>query len=149
MPAEACAASAALRLADTRMYAAKVSANPSAEQGIGLALMRMLDERHPGLGSHGREVASLVVACAEGFGLSADDVRSVERAAELHDVGKVGIPSAILTKPGPLNEEEWEFIRRHSVIGERILGGVPSLERGRRWSDPRTSAGTAAAIPTS
>ena len=93
------------------------------------ALTRMLDERHPGLGIHVQDVAHLAVPCAEALGLSAEDVQSVERAAELHDLGKVAIPSAILTKEGPLTDEEWEFMSRHSVIGERILGGVASLER--------------------
>jgi two-component system cell cycle response regulator len=129
VPEEARDSTAALRLADSRMYAAKVSAHPSAEHGMSGALMRMLDERHPGLGSHVADVANLAVACAEALGLSADDVRSVEHAAELHDIGKVGIPSGILTKQGPLDDEEWEFMRRHSIIGERILGGVPSLQR--------------------
>jgi HD-GYP domain-containing protein (c-di-GMP phosphodiesterase class II) len=56
-------------------------------------------------------------------------VQLVRRAAELHDLGKVAIPAAILTKDGPLNDEEWDFMRRHSIIGERILAGVPSLGR--------------------
>jgi diguanylate cyclase (GGDEF)-like protein len=129
LPQEARDASAALRLADSRMYAAKVSAHPSAEEAMSAALTRMLEERHPGLGSHLEEVKSLAVACAETLGLSADDVRLVERAAELHDIGKVGIPTEILTKVEPLSDEELEFMRRHSVIGERILAGVPALER--------------------
>jgi diguanylate cyclase (GGDEF)-like protein len=129
VPREAADPSAALRLADSRMYAVKGSSHPSAEEGMFLALTRMLDERHPGLGSHVEEVADLAVACAEGLGLSADEVSAVHRAAELHDVGKVGIPSEILTKEGPLSDEEWQFMRRHSIIGERILAGVPSLER--------------------
>ena len=129
VPEEAPNPSAALRLADSRMYAAKASAHPSPEQGMLGALTRMLDERHPGLGSHVEHVADLAVACAEALGLSGPDVQSVERAAELHDIGKVGIPSEILTKQGPLNDEEWDFMRRHSIIGERILTGVPSLER--------------------
>jgi two-component system, cell cycle response regulator len=129
VPEEAHDPSAALGLADSRMYAAKVSAHSNPEEAISGALMRMLDERHPGLGSHLEEVASLTVACAEALGLSADDIRSLERAAELHDIGKVGIPSQILTKQGPLNEEELAFMRRHTIIGERILSGVPSLAR--------------------
>jgi diguanylate cyclase (GGDEF)-like protein len=129
VPTEALDASAALGLADSRMYAAKVSAHPSAEQATSVALTRMLDERHPGLGSHVEQVAELAVACAEELGLSADDVEWVQRAAELHDLGKVAIPSAILTKQGPLSDEEWEFMRRHSIIGERILAGLPSLTR--------------------
>jgi diguanylate cyclase (GGDEF)-like protein len=125
---DACDPEAALCLADARMYAAKVSAHPSAEDGMFVVLTRMLDERHPGLGGHVEEVASLAVDCAVALGLSADDAASVKRAAELHDLGKVAIPTAILSKNGPLNEEEWTFMRRHSVIGERILAGVPTLE---------------------
>jgi HD-GYP domain-containing protein (c-di-GMP phosphodiesterase class II) len=49
------------------------------------------------------------------------------RAAELHDVGKVAIPDEILAKPGPLDETEWNFVRRHTVIGERILLAAPAL----------------------
>jgi len=119
---------AALCLADARMYAAKVSAHPSMEDGMFVVLTRMLDERHPGLGGHVEEVASLAVSCAAALGLSASEAGSVRRAAELHDLGKVAIPTAILSKNGPLNDEEWEFMRRHSIIGERILAGVPSLE---------------------
>ena len=129
VPDEGADSSAALRLADSRMYAAKISGHPSAEQRLSSVLRRMLDESHPGLGSHVEEVATLAGACAETLGLPEDEVRSVERAAELHDLGKVGIPSAILTKQGPLSDEEWAFMRRHSIIGERILAGVPALER--------------------
>jgi len=51
----------------------------------------------------------------------------VARAAELHDVGKVAIPDAILNKAGPLDEAEWSFMRRHTIIGERILLSAPAL----------------------
>jgi diguanylate cyclase (GGDEF)-like protein len=129
VPEEAGDSSTALRLADTRMYAAKVSAHPSAEHAISAALTRMLDERHPGLGTHGEQVSELAVECADTLGLAAEEIGSVKRAAELHDLGKVGIPSAILTKEGTLSDEEWDFVRRHSIIGERILAGLPSMER--------------------
>ena len=49
------------------------------------------------------------------------------QAAALHDVGKVAIPDAILDKPGPLDEAEWEFMRTHTLIGERILAEAPAL----------------------
>ena len=128
LPKEAVNSAEALRLADSRMYAAKLSAYPGSDQWVAGVLTRMLDERHPGLGVHADEVANLASACGEVLGLSTDDVRLVKKAAELHDLGKVGIPSEILTKPGLLTEEELEFVRRHSSIGERILAGVPSLE---------------------
>ena len=92
-------------------------------------MTRMLDAHHPGLGTHVEAVSTLAGKCAEALGLSTEEVETVERAAELHDIGKVAIPSEILTERGPVGDEERAFIRRHSIIGERILGGVPSLER--------------------
>ena len=68
------------------------ASTPATSRRCPSALTRMLDEHHPGLGSHVKDVADLAVACAEALGLSADDVRLVERAAELHDLGKVGHP---------------------------------------------------------
>ena len=128
VPEDADDPESALRVADTRMYAAKVATHPSVEQAMSGAMTRMLDEHHPGLGSHVEEVAVLAVACAEALELPDADVLSVERAAELHDIGKVAIPSAILTKEGSLSDEEWEFMLRHSIIGERIIGSDPSME---------------------
>jgi HD-GYP domain-containing protein (c-di-GMP phosphodiesterase class II) len=64
---------------------------------------------------------------AERLGLPASEVKRIGLAAELHDVGKTAIPDAILNKPGPLDTSEWEFMRQHTVIGERILLAAPSL----------------------
>ena len=50
------------------------------------------------------------------------------RAAELHDVGKVAVPDAILSKPGPLSEAEWGYMREHTIVGDRILSAAPALE---------------------
>ena len=51
----------------------------------------------------------------------------VARAAELHDIGKMAVPDAILDKPGPLDHDEWSFMRRHTLIGESILSASPTL----------------------
>jgi two-component system cell cycle response regulator len=51
----------------------------------------------------------------------------VRAAGALHDIGKLAIPDAILSKPGALNEDEWEFVRRHTLIGERVLRAAPAL----------------------
>jgi two-component system, cell cycle response regulator len=59
--------------------------------------------------------------------MNAEQLDEVARAAELHDLGKVAIPEAILDKPGPLDETEWSFVRRHPLIGERILSAAPAL----------------------
>jgi diguanylate cyclase (GGDEF)-like protein len=128
LPEEAQDTAAALRLADVRMYAAKPEARPSTDYLMSRVLLQMLEERHPGLGDHGQVVADLAASCAAVLGLAREDVEHVRRAAELHDIGKFAIPESIVGKPGPLDEEEWEFMRRHPVIGERVLVVVPSLQ---------------------
>jgi HD-GYP domain-containing protein (c-di-GMP phosphodiesterase class II) len=64
---------------------------------------------------------------ARRFGLCEREVRHVRSAAELHDVGKAAIPDAILDKPGALDLKEWDFISRHTLIGERIIRAAPAL----------------------
>ncbi len=90
-------------------------------------LLKVLSERNSDLREHGTGVASMAMQIAEQLGLPASEVKIVGLAAELHDVGKTAIPDAILNKPGPLNDSEWEFMRQHTVIGERILLAAPSL----------------------
>jgi two-component system, cell cycle response regulator len=118
----------ALRIADQRMYANKHAGRTSAGRQSKDVLLRALAERDPGLGTHA-ETVSLAVATAEALGLPSDEVEHVRHASELHDVGKVAIPDAILGKPGPLTEEEWAFVRRHPIIGERIILAAPALVR--------------------
>ena len=80
--------------------------------------------------------------------MSGEDLDELARAAELHDIGKIAIPEEILHKPGPLDPDEWAFVRRHTVIGERILGAAPALRPVAASCARPTSAGTAAATPT-
>jgi two-component system cell cycle response regulator len=117
----------ALRLADRRMYAEKHGGRASAGSQSRDVLLRALAERNPDLGEHLSTVAELAVAVARRLGLDEAEVEQVRHAADLHDVGKVAIPDAILDKPGPLDEEEWAFMRRHTVIGERIVAAAPAL----------------------
>src|ERR1700712_266802 len=119
----------ALRIADQRIYAQKHGGRPSAGSQSRDVLLRALAERNPDLGEHLSTVAELAVAVARQVGLSPSDVEEVRHAADLHDVGKVAIPDAILDKPGPLDDEEWVFMRRHTVIGERIVAAAPALSQ--------------------
>ncbi len=128
LPLEANEAVEALRIADQRMYANKHAGRTSAGRQSKDVLLRALAERHPELGTHAETVA-LAADTAEALGLPADEVEQVRHASELHDVGKVAIPDAILGKPGPLTAEEWEFVHRHPVIGERIVLAAPALAR--------------------
>lgn len=117
----------ALRLADQRMYAHKRGGRGSISKQTGDVLLRVLLERDPELHTHLGDVAGLAIQTAVSFGLSPEAVEQVRQAAELHDVGKIAIPDAILDKPGPLDEQEWAFMRRHTLIGERIISAAPAL----------------------
>jgi two-component system cell cycle response regulator len=128
LPREAADVAEALRTADQRMYAHKHSRRAPAEAQSKDVLLQAMAERHPELGHHSSVVANLARVTAASLGLSDDDVHTVELAAELHDVGKVAVPESILSKPGPLDDSEWEFIRRHTLIGERIIAAAPALQ---------------------
>jgi HD-GYP domain-containing protein (c-di-GMP phosphodiesterase class II) len=87
----------------------------------------VLKEREPGLRDHLSEVAQLALALGERLGLSMQQLDELARAAELHDIGKIAVPEDILTKAGPLDEREWEFVRQHTLVGDRILSAAPTL----------------------
>jgi HD-GYP domain-containing protein (c-di-GMP phosphodiesterase class II) len=90
-------------------------------------LLSTLSERQPDLRHHLHEVAELALAVGRELGMNPEELDELARAAELRDLGKIAIPDAILSKPGALNEAEWAFMRRHTVVGERILLSAPAL----------------------
>ena len=141
LPTEADSATEALREADRRMYARKsLDSRSSAGRQSADVLLSILSERNQELGVHLDEVTALAEAVADRIGLSDDELAPLLQAASLHDVGKAAIPDEVLHKTGPLDEAEWEFMRRHTVIGERILGSAPALTRASklvRWSHER------------
>jgi two-component system, cell cycle response regulator len=109
------------------MYAQKTSARRSPDRQSRDVLLRALQERNPELAERHVAVARLVDAVTDRLGLPAEERVQARQAAELHDVGKLGIPEGILHKPGPLDPEERAFVRRHPLIGERIIGAAPAL----------------------
>jgi two-component system cell cycle response regulator len=117
----------ALRVADQRMYACKNGGRQSAGNQSKAVLVRALSERHPDLVSHNADVSRMAELVARQLDVPEDLVAPMRHAAELHDIGKVGIPDAIICKPGPLDPDEWAFMRRHTIIGERIVAGAPAL----------------------
>jgi two-component system cell cycle response regulator len=127
VPEEADDAGSALGIADRRMYAEKATARRSADEQSRDVLLKALEEHHPDLGEHVHDVGLLAAAVAEELGLGGQQLQHVRHAAELHDIGKVAVPSSILDKPGKLDAEEWRFVARHTLIGERILGAAIAL----------------------
>jgi two-component system, cell cycle response regulator len=127
IPVETADPSEALQLADRRMYAEKGGRRTSAGRQTRDVLLSTLREREPELHEHLQDVGQTALAVGRRLGLTPEGLDEIARAAELHDVGKIAIPDAILLKPGPLDEEEWAFMRRHTIIGERILGSAAAL----------------------
>jgi diguanylate cyclase (GGDEF)-like protein len=126
LPTDTDSAAEALRLADHRMYALKHGRRATQGQAREV-LLALLSEREPDLRRHMNDVASLARAVGRQMGLDAEDLDVVVRAAELHDIGKVAIPDAILHKPGPLDDDDWAFVRKHTLIGERIVSAAVAL----------------------
>jgi diguanylate cyclase (GGDEF)-like protein len=126
LPRDATSPSDALRVSDQRMYEHKAGRSSASRQSSDV-LLKVLEEHSPGLNAHIGAVAQLARTTAEQLGLPEVEVNRIELAAELHDIGKVAVPSTILNKPGPLTAEEWDFVRRHCEIGERIVSAAPAL----------------------
>ena len=80
-------------------------------------------------GEHCRDVVDLAVEVGRRLGLPADRMRNLEFGALLHDVGKVTVPKEIINKPGPLDDDEWLIIRRHTIEGQRMLDRVGGFMR--------------------
>ena len=91
------------------------------------SLANALEAKDAYTSRHTEEVVALAVEVGRRVGLEGDDVNAVELGALLHDIGKIRIPESILLKPGKLDDEEWQIMRRHPEVGEQILQPIASL----------------------
>jgi len=89
-----------------------------------LLLGELIGEDDEYTGAHSQGVVSLSVAVADELALGEGERRIVEFGALLHDVGKIGVPKEIVNKQGPLSDEEWEVMRRHTIVGQKMLDRV-------------------------
>ena len=92
------------------------------------ALMEALDTRDTETQGHSRRVSEYTVAVAKRMNVREPELTQMKWGALLHDVGKIGVPDAILRKPGPLTPEEWVEMRKHPELGRRILSGIKFLD---------------------
>jgi cyclic di-GMP phosphodiesterase len=92
------------------------------------ALAAALETRDAETHGHSERVVSFSLRLGRELGLNREEMRSLEFGALLHDIGKIGVPDAILRKPGPLTEDEWEKMRQHPLLGQKILRGIEFLE---------------------
>jgi putative two-component system response regulator len=94
-------------------------------------LGHMVEARDPYTEGHCQRLAAYATALGAALGLSPIDLDTLTRGATLHDVGKIGVPDAVLLKPGRLNAEELALMKQHPVIGDNLCRTVKSLERVR------------------
>jgi len=91
------------------------------------ALGSALDTRDIGTEAHSRRVHGYALATAREHGVPEADLTDLAHGVLLHDIGKIGIPDAILLKPGPLTPAEWQIMRRHPEIGKALIEKIPFL----------------------
>ena len=111
----------------------------SAEAVI-LSLAFTIEARDPCTEGHCQRLATYAAALGSHLGLPGPEVEALERGGVLHDIGKIGVPDAILLKSGPLTAEERAIMRTHTVIGDRLCGELRLLDRVRpivRWHHER------------
>jgi response regulator RpfG family c-di-GMP phosphodiesterase len=92
------------------------------------ALGSAIDTRDLGTHAHSRRVRGYSLAIARAYGVSDLQLRDIEHGVLLHDIGKIGIPDAILLKPGPLTPAEWAIMRTHPDIGRQLVERIPFLQ---------------------
>jgi HD-GYP domain-containing protein (c-di-GMP phosphodiesterase class II) len=102
-----------------------------------LAIIRSLanavEAKDPYTRGHGDRVVKYTQAIGARIGLSDEDLEKLKVAAILHDIGKIGIRDEVLLKPGPLTQDEYNEMKLHPIIGDRILAPIKSLEEVRVW----------------
>lgn len=92
------------------------------------AVARAVEARDEGTGEHCDRLSHLAVWLGQKLGLNEDELKTLRRAGYLHDIGKIGIPDAILHKPAPLTPEEWKIMRSHVDIGVGICAPLRTLQ---------------------
>ena len=107
-----------------------IDALDSAEAAF-MALALTIEARDPMTNGHCERLAQYAVQLGRALGLPADDLEALHRGGYLHDVGKIGVPDAVLLKPGPLTSTEFALMKRHPEIGDSLCAPLQSLRRVR------------------
>jgi diguanylate cyclase (GGDEF)-like protein len=127
LPADAATSDEAMRLVDIRMYENKNCGRVSADTQTINALLRAMQERDAGWAERSELTADLAGEVCRRLGVPPAYEARIRQAAQLHDLGKVGLPDDLLGKPGPLTPADWAFVQQGPSIGERIVLSARAL----------------------
>jgi hypothetical protein len=128
IPDEAPDGTAAIAMAHERLRARSRWQRLSSERQVRDVLLQILSERRAGGSAVALpRVAAHAIGVGRRLGLALSQLDDIVRAAEMQDIGMLAVPEAVLRKRGTLEPEEWAMIRRHPVVGERILAAAPAL----------------------
>jgi len=116
---------AAMAIENTRLHQTVLDAYKNTIKALAAAI----DAKDPYTRGHSQRVMEYTLLAGTYLSFSSEEMETLEYAGILHDIGKISIDSTILNKSGSLNEEEWEIIREHPVIGANLLRGIPFLEK--------------------
>ncbi len=106
----------------------KFTAHAQSESAL-IPMVKMMEKRDPYTAGHSKRVARLSRDFAKYLGLKGEKIKIIYKAGLLHDIGKIGIPEKILLKPGKLLPDEFEIVKKHPLLSEEILKGIPGYER--------------------
>jgi putative nucleotidyltransferase with HDIG domain len=98
---------------------------PANELPVAERLLDLLDDR--GMAGHALAVAALATAVCDALDVDVFETARIQRAALLHDVGKLAVHAEVLESPGPLSSREWKLVRSHPEVGERLMLAFPRL----------------------
>lgn len=93
-----------------------------------MAMGASIEAKDPYTVGHCARIAAYSTLLGEALELSPEELRALRIAGSVHDIGKIGVPDAILLKPGPLTEHEWVIMRQHTLVGERICRPLRSFQ---------------------
>lgn len=125
---EGSSAEVVMNLAEERMYRGKLTEVKSSRNATIISLEKTLYEKNRETEEHTLRVKELSIRLGKKINLSNDELNELELLSLLHDIGKIGIPEYILSKPSKLTDEEWELMKRHTEIGYRIAKTTPGLK---------------------
>ncbi|MFO7941518.1 MAG: diguanylate cyclase [Bacillota bacterium] len=113
-----------LHEAENWMYKNKLSISSSARSSVLKALLKSLGAKSHETEDHAARMHRAATAMGREMGMSPSEMNRLSLLVSLHDIGKIGVPEAILRKPGPLNEDEWNIVKQHPEIGYRIASAT-------------------------